>query len=203
MSFCSSREPAVHGIGAGDVHRVALEVAGGVHEQQVAVLHLPARGVVVQHGGVRPGADDRGVAPAHRAARQIRVLDRRLDLVLEAAGRAVRIPALCASLGDVGALLHHAQLVRRLHLAQVRQDAPRVGDADVEEPLARLVGELERLRQRSRRRPAAGRAAAPGWRGRRPPRRRRSAYSCVSARRGAPNDVCANIAARNGSNWPV
>ena len=29
------------------------------------------------------------------------------------------------------------------------------------------------------------------------------AYSCVSARRGAPKDVCANIAARNDSNWPL
>ncbi len=27
------------------------------------------------------------------------------------------------------------------------------------------------------------------------------AYSCVSAKRGAPNDDCANMAARNGSNW--
>ena len=61
-------------------------------------------------------------------------------------------PGLVGVAGDRRALLHHAQLVRRLHLPQVRQDAPRVGHADVEEPLARLVGELERLRQRSRRR---------------------------------------------------
>ena len=32
---------------------------------------------------------------------------------------------------------------------------------------------------------------------------KKAPYSCVSASCGPPNDVCANIAARNGSNWPA
>ena len=52
------REPPVHGVGAGYVGGVIVILAAGVHQQQVAVLHAPVIGVVMQDAGVGAGPDD-------------------------------------------------------------------------------------------------------------------------------------------------
>ena len=91
-----------------------------------------------------PRADNRRVAPAHRAARQIRVLDRGLHFVLEAAGPGGLHAGDVRVTRNGGALIEHRQLVGGLHLPHVRQQAHGVADAHAEEPFAGLVGEVVR-----------------------------------------------------------
>ena len=52
---------------AGDVRGVAVELATGVNQHQLAVAHQPRVGAVVQHAGVFAGRDDGAVGRALRA----------------------------------------------------------------------------------------------------------------------------------------
>ena len=90
------REPPADRIGAGDVNGQTLVVRGRVDEQHVAVLHLARRLAVVEDGRVRAAADDRRIAPAHGAAAQVDLLDRRLHFVLELAAARPRACRPCA-----------------------------------------------------------------------------------------------------------
>ena len=90
---------AVDRIGARDVAGQPLIVRRRVDQQQLAGLHLPARFLVVEDRRVRAAADDRRIAPAHRAVAQVDFFDRRFDFVLVLArARPRACPALCASL---------------------------------------------------------------------------------------------------------
>ena len=67
---------------ARDVRRVALVLAAGVDQQQVAGLHLAVVVAVVQHAGVGAGGDDRRIRDRLRAGAQEFVRELGLDLVL-------------------------------------------------------------------------------------------------------------------------
>ena len=97
--------------------------------------------------GVRPAADDRGIAPARSAPLQVDLLEGRFHLVLEALGlrrahgRAVRV---CR---DVGAALQRRALVGGLHLPQIPDHVRGVDDREPRHALSHPLGEVERLRQ--------------------------------------------------------
>ncbi len=61
------REAAGDGEGAGDVGSIAVELAAGVDQAQVAVAQLGGAGAVMQHAGIGAGGDDRVIGDALRA----------------------------------------------------------------------------------------------------------------------------------------
>ena len=62
------RELAAGGQRAGDVRRIAGVLRPDVENDDVAIFDFARELVVVQHGGVRAGANNRGVALRFRAA---------------------------------------------------------------------------------------------------------------------------------------
>ena len=92
-------EATVHRERARDVGGVVAELARGVDEEQVAVLHAPSVLVVVQDAGVRPRRHDARVAVPGRAPARNTNSMRGLHLVLvharlgEAHGLGVRVAA--------------------------------------------------------------------------------------------------------------
>src|SRR6266403_1501170 len=83
-------EPAVHREAARHVRGVAVELAPGVDQQQVAAAQRRIVGDVVQHAGIRPPGDDRPVRGELRAAAPELVEQLGFDLVL-VASRARRL----------------------------------------------------------------------------------------------------------------
>ena len=113
-------EAAVHREAAGDVGRVAVELAAGVDQQQVAVLQALVVVDVVQHAGVGAAGDDAGVGGGLAASGAEGVQQLGLDLVFEAPraggahGAAVgvgRDAGGAAHGGELGSVLDETHLV--------------------------------------------------------------------------------------------
>ena len=188
------RELAVHRIRARDVAGQALEIRGRVHEQQIAVLHLPRRRAVVQRRRVRSAADDGGIAPGHRAVLHVPVLDRGFDFVLPSA-RPRGLHAFDVRFGgNLDAAAQHLLFVRRLHLPQRREDRRGAERRDARELRLHLDGPRRARSRRGRRRRLSRRGAAAARR--RPTRSKMPsrALPAFTASKNVPNSAAASSA---------
>ena len=154
------REAAARREGAGDVGRVAVEFAGGVDQDQVAVLGNRVAGRVVQHAGIRAGRDDRRVSRRLRAEFAERVEQLGFEFVLAHAGMARGHRAAMRLRGNLSGAAHDGEFVVVLeepHLVEQRDQVARGsgrGDAAAAlrahrvEPAAHLFVQLRRGAER-------------------------------------------------------
>jgi hypothetical protein len=121
-------EAAAHRKGSRDVRRVALILAPGVDQQELAVLQLPAVLAVVEHARVRAARDDRRIGDRLRAAPQELVGELRFDLVFVPAGAgAIHRPPVSRG-GNGRRATHQGDLVLVLHETQRIDRLPHVDD---------------------------------------------------------------------------
>jgi hypothetical protein len=119
-------EAAIHREAAGDVGGVAVELAAGVDEEQLAVLHLAVVLDVVQHAGVGAAGDDGAVGRRLAAVAAEFVEQLGLDSYSQAPGRVARMARRWAP-GDVGGAAHGGDL-GVLHEAHLVDQAAHVAD---------------------------------------------------------------------------
>ncbi len=114
------REAAVDGQRAGDVGGVALELAAGVHQQQVAVVERLVVVAVMQDAAVRAAADDRVIGGVGVVTPEL-VQQLGHHLVLGGARAAEAHDALMRLRGDARAGAQQLELAPRLVEAHVVQ----------------------------------------------------------------------------------
>ena len=107
--------------GAGDVAGVAVDLAGGVDQHQIAVFQQRVVLAVMQDAGVFAGSDDRAVGRHLRAALAELVIQLGFQAVLIQSGAAGLHGAYVGTGGNVGSGLHHLHFRRRLVQAHVMQ----------------------------------------------------------------------------------
>ena len=118
-------EGARHRPGAGDIHGLVADRRAVVHDDEVAVRHLPVVAVVVPDVDVGSGADDRGVGSRFRAALDERVgrLGLQLVLVLAGGGRGnCALDALGADPAGAAQRLDLALALDHAHVVDERRD---------------------------------------------------------------------------------
>ncbi|MNM82310.1 hypothetical protein D3C81_943370 [compost metagenome] len=114
-------EGAVGREGAGDVAGVAVDLAAGVDQDQVAILDLRVVLPVVQDAGVTPGGDDRAIGRHLRPALAEHVLQLGFQVVFVKARAAFLHGAHVSVGGNLGGVAHHLNFRGALVQAQVVQ----------------------------------------------------------------------------------
>ena len=126
-------EAAVHREHPGDVAHVVADVGREVHEQQLAVLHLPLARVVVRVPGVARARDQRVIRLALRAVAVVDELGHRVQLVLPDAGHGGAHGLLDAQACQARGPLDEGDLARALDEPQLVQRRREVLDAEARE----------------------------------------------------------------------
>ena len=122
-------EAPVHREGARDVRGIAVELAAGIDQQQIAVAQRRIVEYVVQHAGIGAPRHDRRVGGKLRAAAAEFIQQLGLDLVLVASGpHGLHGPAVRRG-GDARRAPHDRLLVRVLHHAHVVDQRAHVLDS--------------------------------------------------------------------------
>ncbi|MCY1291369.1 hypothetical protein D9M70_405550 [compost metagenome] len=122
------RKASRHREGAGDVRSVAVELAAGVDQAQVAILQLGRAGAVVQHAGIGAGGDDRVVGHALRAVAAELIEQLGFEVVFAQARARGLHRAHMGPGGDFARAAHDGQFARVLeqpHLVKHRADIDR------------------------------------------------------------------------------